>query len=181
MSSLGYKSGHFNAEGEYLADRLTDEAVKFIKDNRENPFFLYLAHYAVHTPIEAKKALIEKYEAAEKDGCHQNPVYAAMIESVDQSVGRVMKTLEDLDIGDQTVVVFFSDNGGYGPVTCMDPLRGSKGMYYEGGIREPMVVRWPNRVKPGSVCETPVLESTSIPPSWRWLGSPNLKRKYLTG
>ena len=157
MASLGYKSGHFNAEGEYLADRLTDEAIKFIQEKQEDPFFLYLAHYAVHTPIEAKEELIKKYVDAEKDGCHQDPVYAAMIESVDESVGRVMKTLKDLDLEENTVVVFFSDNGGYGPVTCMDPLRGSKGMFYEGGIREPMLVKWPKHVKPGTVCEEPVI------------------------
>lgn len=181
MSTLGYKRGHFNAEGEYLADRLTDEAVKFMKENREDPFFLYLAHYAVHTPIEAKAELVEKYKAAEKDGCHQNPVYAAMIESVDQSVGRVLKTLEDLDIEENTVLVFFSDNGGYGPVTCMDPLRGSKGMYYEGGIREPMVVKWPNHVKPGSVCETPVIGTDFYPTFLEMAGIPKSEDKVLDG
>lgn len=155
--SLGFRNGHLNEKGEYLADRLTDEAVEFIKDNAENPFFLYLAHYSVHTPIEAKEELIGKYKTAETDGCHNNPVYAAMIESVDESVGRVTQTLDELGIADNTVVVFFSDNGGYGPVTCMDPLRGAKGMYYEGGIREPMAVRWPSRVKAGTVSETPVI------------------------
>jgi len=105
--SLGFKRGHFNEKGEYLTDRLTDEAVKFIHDNSKVPFFLYLAHYAVHTPIEAKKEIIEKYHLTEKDGCHNNPVYAAMIESVDESVGRVSQTLNDLKIAENTVVVFF--------------------------------------------------------------------------
>ncbi len=181
MYSLGYKSGHFNAEGEYLTDRLTDEAVKFIQDNREDPFFLYLAHYAVHTPIEAKEELVEKYKDKEKDGCHQDPVYAAMIESVDESVGRIMKTLEDLDMEENTVVVFFSDNGGYGPVTCMDPLRGSKGMFYEGGIREPMVVRWPDIVESGSVCETPVIGIDFYPTFLEIAGIPKADQKVLDG
>ena len=114
--SLGFKRGHFNEQGEYLTDRLTDEAVKFIHDNSRGPFFLYLAHYAVHTPIEAKKEIIQKYQFTEKDSCHNNPVYAAMIESVDASVGRVMQILEKLEIAKNTVVVFFSDNGGYGSV-----------------------------------------------------------------
>jgi len=181
MLSLGFKRGHFNENGECLADRLTDEAVKFIQDNSEDPFFLYLAHYAVHTPIEAKEEIIEKYRNAEKDGCHKDPVYAAMIESVDESVGRIMKTLDDLDIADNTVVVFFSDNGGYGTVTCMDPLRGAKGMYYEGGIREPMVVRWHDRVDPGSVCETPVIGIDFYPTFLDMAGTAGLKNKVLDG
>ncbi len=175
------KSGHFNDEGEYLADRLTDEAIKFIQENQEDPFFLYLAHYAVHTPIEAKEELVRKYIDAEKDGCHQDPVYAAMIESVDESVGRVMKTLEELDIEDNTVVVFFSDNGGYGPVTCMDPLRGSKGMFYEGGIREPMLVKWPKHVKPGTVCEEPVIGIDFFPTFLEIAGIPPPAEKVLDG
>ncbi len=181
MATLGYKSGHFNAEGEYLADRLTDEAIKFIQDKQEDPFFLYLAHYAVHTPIEAKEELVRKYLDAEKDGCHQDPVYAAMIESVDESVGRIMKTLEDLDIDENTVVVFFSDNGGYGPVTCMDPLRGAKGMFYEGGIREPLLVKWPGHVKPGSVCDDPVIGVDFFPTFLEIAGIIPPEEKVLDG
>lgn len=180
-TSLGFRTGHFNENGEYLADRLTDEAIKFIKDNLDSPFFLYLSHYSVHTPIEAKEELIEKYRIAEPVGCHNNPVYAAMIESVDESVGRVLCTLDDLGIADNTVVVFFSDNGGYGPVTCMEPLRGAKGMYYEGGIKEPMVVRWPSHVEAGTVCETPVIGLDFYPTFLEIAGQQLPENKIIDG
>lgn len=144
-------------EGEYLTDRLTDEALKFIEANKDREFFLYLPHYAVHTPIQAKKELIEKYEKKKPSGEQSNPAYAAMIESTDEGVGRIMDKLEELAIADDTVVVFFSDNGGHGVITSMAPLRGSKGMLYEGGIREPMVVRWGRKVKAGTVCDVPVV------------------------
>ncbi|HCC69814.1 MAG TPA: hypothetical protein DEQ09_01470 [Bacteroidales bacterium] len=179
--SLGFRNGHFDENGEYLADRLTDEAIKFINDNSDGPFFLYLSHYSVHTPIEAKEELIKKYQTAEPDGCHNNPVYAAMIENVDESVGRVLNTLDDLGIADNTVVVFFSDNGGYGPVTCMDPLRGAKGMYYEGGIREPMAVKWPVRVKAGTVCESPVIGLDFFPTFMDMAGATIPENKILDG
>ncbi len=100
-------------EGEYLPERLADEATNFIEANKEEPFFLYLAHYAVHIPIEAKEATIEKYRSKPKpDGEQNNPVYAAMVESIDRSVGQVMRTLERLGLAENTVVLFTSDNGG---------------------------------------------------------------------
>ena len=152
--------------GEYLPDRLSAEACKFIEENKAGPFFLYLAHYAVHIPIQAKEAMIEKYraKAAAHPGTKQNnPVYAAMVESVDQSVGRVLGTLERAGIAENTVIFFFSDNGGlctpegpHTPATDNWPLRDGKGYLYEGGIREPMIVVWPGVVKPGTVCDVPV-------------------------
>ncbi len=144
-------------EGEYLTDRLTDDALRFIESNRKRPFFLYFAHYAVHTPIQAKQDLIDKYKTKAPDNGQKNPTYAAMVDSVDQSVGRVMDKLDELGLTDNTIVVFFSDNGGHGLVTSMKPLRGSKGMLYEGGIREPAIVRWPGHVKPGRVCHDPII------------------------
>jgi arylsulfatase A-like enzyme len=144
-------------QGEYLTDRLTEEAIKFIADNQDKPFFLYLTHYAVHTPIQAKEKLAEKYrDKPSRDG-QGNAKYAAMIESVDQGVGRIMKTLEELKLDEDSVVIFFSDNGGYGKVTSMAPLRGAKGMLYEGGIREPMIVRWQGKVQAGTKCAVPVI------------------------
>ena len=152
--------------GEYLPDRISAEAVRFIQDNHRKPFFLYLAHYAVHIPMQAKQAMIAKYraKAAANPGTKQNnPVYAAMVESVDQSVGRVLETLDRLGIARRTVVFFFSDNGGlstpegpHTPATTNAPLRAGKGYLYEGGIREPMIVCWPGVVRPGSTCEVPV-------------------------
>ncbi len=154
-------------KGEYLTDRLTDEALKFIEANKSKPFFLYLPHYAVHTPLRGKQELVEKYRQKPPADGQRNPVYAAMIESVDQSVGRIMAKLDELGLAENTVVVFFSDNGGVGgyrelgimqnEITSNAPLRGGKGMLYEGGIREPMVVRWPAAVKPGTVCHEPVI------------------------
>jgi len=166
-SSLGYKNGHFNNDGEYLADRLTDEAIKFISENNPSetgrPFFLKLAHHAVHTPIQAKQDVIDKYRAKETVGCHRNPVYAAMVESVNESVARIDSVLNALNLSNNTMVVFFSDNGGHGTFTCQKPLRGGKGMFYEGGIREPMFVYWPGTVKSGTVCDVPVISTDFYP------------------
>ena len=150
-------------EGEYLTDRLTEEAVAFIKANRERPFFLYLTHYAVHTPIQAKEEMVGRYRDKKPEGRHDNPKYAAMVESVDESVQAVCETLDSLVLSANTVVIFFSDNGGYGGVTGMEPLRGSKGMFYEGGIREPMIVRWTGVTRPGSRCEMPVIGVDFLP------------------
>lgn len=144
-------------KGEYLTDRLTDEAVKFVESNKDQPFFLYLTHYAVHTPIQAKEDLTAKYEAKRKGEHQNNAKYAAMVESVDDSVGRVLAKVDELGLSDNTVVVFFSDNGGHEGATSNHPLRGAKGMLYEGGIREPMIVRWPKVTEAGSRCEEPVI------------------------
>ncbi|CAG5067720.1 N-acetylgalactosamine-6-O-sulfatase [Dyadobacter sp. CECT 9623] len=150
----GITSGN---EGEYLTDRLTDEAVKFLDSNKEKPFFLYLSYFAVHTPIEAKADIISKYKTKKGDASHNNPTYAAMIQSADEGIGRVLKQLETLNLDKNTLVVFFSDNGGMGAVTKQYPLRGSKGMLYEGGVRVPLIVKWPGKTKPGSVIDTPVI------------------------
>jgi arylsulfatase A-like enzyme len=148
-------------EGEYLTDRLTDEAEKFIEQNQRRPFFLYLAHYAVHTSIgnrlQAKPKVIAKYTArANPRAAQHNAIYAAMIESMDESVGRILHKLDELRLTERTVVVFTSDNGGYHQATSQQPLRGAKSEAYEGGIRVPLIVRWPGMVKAGSVSDTPV-------------------------
>ncbi|RLE05105.1 MAG: hypothetical protein DRJ13_02605 [Bacteroidetes bacterium] len=159
---MGYE-GHFNEDGEYLTDRLTDEAIQFISRNKNRPFFLYMAHHAVHTPIQAKKPVIEKYSNKEKSGCHKHATYAAMIESMDESVGRIDSTLKELGLSENTLLVFFSDNGGHGTFTCQKPLRGGKGMFYEGGIRVPMFVHWPGRVEAGTTCDLPVISTDFYP------------------
>jgi arylsulfatase A-like enzyme len=149
--------------GEYLTDRLTDEAIKFVTANQKRPFFLYLPHYTVHEPLQAKQPIIERYRAKKPVDAQKDPTYAAMIDSLDQGVGRLMKTLDDLKLTGKTVVFFMSDNGGLvyegrskEPVTSNAPLRAGKGHLYEGGIREPMFVRWPGVIAPGSVCDVPV-------------------------
>ena len=150
-------------EGEYLADRLVDESIRFLEQERNEPFFLYLSHYSVHTPIQGKPELVEHYaDKAPADG-QGDPTYAAMVESVDEGVGRIVDTLERLELAENTIVIFYSDNGGFGPVTSMTPLRGSKGMLYEGGIRVPLLVRWPGHVEPGSVTDVPVIGTDFYP------------------
>jgi len=150
--------------GEYLTDRLTEEAERFIDRNRQQPFFLYLAHYAVHTPLQAKKELVEKYQAAvQPDQPHRNAVYAAMLESVDQSVGRIVNKLQQLGIDKQTVIFYTSDNGGLAGVTSNAPLRAGKGSPWEGGVRVPLIVVWPGVIRPGSTCDVPVISVDFFP------------------
>ncbi len=153
------------ARGTYLADYLTDKAVRFIRKHRDQPFFLFLAHYAVHIPLEADRELIEKYRRKPKpqEGVN-NPIYAAMVEHVDRSVGRIVEALAELGLTDRTLIIFTSDNGGLrrrfdrqGPVvSSLAPLRGEKGTLYEGGLRVPLIVSWPGVVPERSLCEQPV-------------------------
>ncbi|HUV65016.1 MAG TPA: sulfatase, partial [Sedimentisphaerales bacterium] len=167
--------------GEYLTDRLTDEALKFVEANKDRPFFLYLPHYAVHVPLQAKAELIEKYKNKPGSNGQSNPTYAAMIESSDQGVGRIMARLDELNLAENTIVFFFSDNGGVKGITSNEPLRGGKGMLYEGGIREPMAVRWPSVVKPGSTCDTPIIGVDFYPTILEMTGAPKPAGKLLDG
>lgn len=173
--------------GEYLTDRSTDEAIRFIEDNRNKPFFVYLPYYATHNPMQAKEEHIRKFteKAAvagldkqqpftrEKDWIRpemsdnfkeriiqSNPVYAAMIWSVDENIGKLLRKLDELGITDNTIIFFTSDNGGLatseGSPTCNAPLRAGKGWLYEGGIRVPLIITYPGKGKPGTVIKTPV-------------------------
>ena len=200
------KKGHFSPwqipgfedgpEGEYLTDRLTDEALRLIEDRDPGrPFFLNFWPYAVHTPIQAPEALVAKYrEKARRLGLDRektfeegdffpmihkrdqrivrrllqsDPVYAAMVENLDTNIGRLLGTLEAAGLAGNTLVVFTSDNGGLataeGSPTCNAPLHEGKGWMYEGGTREPLLVRWPGRVAPGSTCATPVTSTDFFP------------------
>ncbi|MFC2120206.1 sulfatase [Bacteroidota bacterium] len=150
-------------KGEYLTDREADEAVKFIRDHKDGPFFLNFCPYAVHTPLQAKKELVEKYKAKTPTK-QNNAVYAAMIESVDDAVGGIMDILDELKIADNTVIIFTSDNGGLlGYATNNEPLREGKGYPYEGGIRIPLIVRWPGVVEEGSINDFPVISTDIFP------------------
>jgi arylsulfatase A-like enzyme len=161
-------------QGQYLADFLTDKAVDFIKRHKDGPFFLYLPHFGVHAPHDAKPDLIAKFKPKPGVGGHNNPTYAAMIASVDESVGRVMALLDELKLADNTVLIFSSDNGGVGgyvregvkqagDVTDNAPLRSGKGSLYEGGTRDPFIVRWPGKVQPGSLCDVPAIHVDVYP------------------
>lgn len=189
--------------GEYLTDRLTEEGIKFIEANKDKPFFLYLSHHSVHTPIQAKEKIIEKYKAKAEnfpfpsrprfiqDGdftvrqIQDDPVFAAMIESTDDSVGRVMTALKDLGIAEDTVIIFTSDNGGEsrgdGRPTSNFPLRAGKCSLYEGGIRVPMIVKWPGVTTPGSECNEPVISNDFYPTMLKMAGLPAKPDQHADG
>ena len=235
--------------GEYLTDRLTDEALKFIRANRSGPFFLYMSHFAVHDPIQGREDLVAKYrkklaamprserppyilegnpDAAgplsretltgmlddqKYEGYrvlpdqtvrikqHQDNVqFAAMVESVDESLGRIVDELETLGLGDNTIVIFFSDNGGMSGMnlgnphrrvgrqqldrafsTSNLPLRGAKGWLYEGGIREPLIVKWAGQENAGAVCDVPVISTDFYPTLLELAGLPPLPKQHVDG
>jgi arylsulfatase A-like enzyme len=157
-------------QGEYLTDRLTDEALKVIDRAKDHPFFLYLAHHAPHTPIEAKPDLVDRYRRRLKPGLHhQNPKYAAMVHSLDESAGRLMERLASSGVAERTIIIFLSDNGGHVgqfdglQVTNNYPLRSGKGSLYEGGIRVPMIIHWPGKGAAGRVCHEPVCVADLYP------------------
>lgn len=152
--------------GEYLTDRLTDEAIRVITHAGDNPFFLFLAHHAPHTPIEAKPEIAKRYaEKARSQSRRHNPAYAGMIQSLDECVGRILELLEKTGQARRTVLIFTSDNGGQigtyagATVTSNSPLRSGKGSLYEGGVRVPLVIRWPGMTKAGTVCHEPVVST----------------------
>jgi arylsulfatase A len=214
-------------DDDYLTDRLTDEALAFIDNNKERPFFLYLSHFAVHNPLEGREDLVEKYKQKlgrmpvmegppyvlegnpddphpvsqeearmlikrkEYDGFidlpnrlikikqnQDNEVFAAMVESMDQSFGRVIAKVKELGLDDNTIIIFFSDNGGRANGTSTNsstsnlPLRGAKGWLYEGGIRVPLIVRWPDHNKQGFICDEPVTSIDFYPSILDMIGCP---------
>jgi arylsulfatase A len=155
----------FGQPEEFLTDRLTDEAISIIDKAGDRPFFLYLAHYAPHTPIEAKPADVHHFTAKlNPDMNHQNAVYAAMVKNMDDNVGRILAQLKERNLEQKTIVIFASDNGGFigkdrgqtVPVTSNAPLRSGKGSLYEGGIRVPLIIHWPGLSKAGAVCDESV-------------------------
>jgi arylsulfatase A-like enzyme len=169
--------------GEHLPDRLATETAKFIEEHKEKPFFAYFSFYDVHTPLMAREDLRKKYEEKrqklglqDKWGREEprdvrltqdHVVYAAMVEAMDQAVGKVIAKLDELNLRDHTLIIFTSDNGGLstseGWPTSNLPLRGGKGWMYEGGIREPLIVHWPGASQAGSVIATPVSSPDFMP------------------
>lgn len=167
-------------EGEYLTDREADEAVAFIRANRDRPFLLNLCHYCVHTPLQAKEDVTAKYQAKPKTN-QKNPVYAAMVESVDDAAGKIMAALDELDLADRTVVIFTSDNGGLLGPTDNAPLRSGKGFPYEGGIRVPLIVCWPGVVTAGSTCDVPAVSVDLFPTLLEIAGLPLPEDRAIDG
>jgi arylsulfatase A len=151
-------------EGEYLTDREAWEAVNFIEHHHDRPFFMHFANYAVHTPIQAKEELIERYEN-KPPTFQDNPVYAGMVHSVDEAVGAIIQKLKELDIYENTFIIFTSDNGGLDrqDATTNDPFRSGKGYPYDGGIRVPFIASWPGVVEPAGVSYEPVKSIDIMP------------------
>lgn len=242
-------NGYDGKEGEYLTDRLTDDALQYIRENRDNPFFLFLPHFAVHDPIQGRKDLVEKYDKKltslpvsneppyilegnpdsetaptieERTTLLQEEAYqgfsglpnqtvkvkqrqdnsnfAAMVESMDESLGRVVATLDELGLTDNTILIFYSDNGGMAAAnfgnpkrkinpskldrafsTSNLPLRGAKGWLYEGGIRVPLIVKWAGVKAPGSVCDVPVTSPDLFPTILDMLNVPLMPEQHVDG
>ena len=187
--------------GEHLPDRLATETAKFIADNKDGPFLAYLSFYSVHTPLIGRPDLVEKYkkkkeklglkstsedEAPRKNRTNQeHAIYAAMVEAMDLAIGKVLTALEDNGVADNPLVIFFSDNGGLstseGSPTSNLPLRAGKGWLYEGGIREPLLVRWPGVTKPGSTCDTPLISTDFFPTILDAAALPALPKQHKDG
>ena len=189
------------AEGEHLPDRLANETVKFIKANRNRPFLAYLSFYSVHTPLISRKDLKKKYaekakglgiedkwgqEGERKVRQIQNhAVYGGMVEAMDMAVGKVLAKLEELGLARNTTVIFMSDNGGLstkeGSPTSNLPLRAGKGWLYEGGIREPMMIKWPGLTKPKSICSEPVISTDFYPTMLEIAGLEQKPMQHMDG
>ena len=177
--------------GEYITDRLTDEALRYIESNRKNPFLLFLWHFGVHGPWGHKEEITKQYlDKKDPRGQQNNPIMASMLKSIDESVGRVMEKLNELILFDNTIVIFFSDNGGnmynrIGPdeltPTNNYPLRGGKATIFEGGTREPLIIRWPGVVEPGSRCSEVVSSIDFYPTLLEMAGAKPKAKQILDG
>ena len=165
-------------EGEYLTSYLTRKATEFIQEHQDGPFYLQLSYYSPHSPYQAPKALVEKYQNKKPENGHHHPVYAAMIEVLDAEVGKIMDTLKKLNLENNTILIFYSDNGGkggyeylaneeeYNPnhnVTSNLPLKGGKTTFFEGGIRVPLIIRWPGVIPVNSTYTQPVISIDFYP------------------
>jgi arylsulfatase A-like enzyme len=150
-------------KGEHLPARLASDVSGWITEQKDKPFFVYFPFYSVHTPIQASEELTKAFSNKAPGKNHKNAKYAAMIKAMDNAVGTVLDTLDELNLAENTIVIFTSDNGPMGDISSASPLRGSKGMFYEGGIREPLFIRWPGTIKPGTKSDTPVHQNDLFP------------------
>jgi arylsulfatase A-like enzyme len=167
-------------EGEYLTDREADEAAAFVRANKDRPFYLQVWHYCVHTPLQAKPE-VEKRYAEKTPTHHKNPTYAAMIESVDDALGRILATLEECGLSEKTLIIFTSDNGGLLGPTDNRPLRLGKGYPYEGGIRVPWIARWKGVIAPGQRCDVPISTIDVLPTVAELAGVPLPEDRPIDG
>jgi arylsulfatase A-like enzyme len=164
-------------EGTHIADVFADRAVRFIRENKSGPFFMHMAYYLIHTPIQAVPGMVEKYG----DPKDRRAAYASMVEKMDESIGRILAELDAQGLRDSTLVLFCSDNGAHSDISSQKPHRSGKGSYFEGGIREPLVMRWPGRVEPGSSCDIPVMGIDFFPTFLEAAGIPVPPGKVLDG
>ncbi len=160
---VGFPNLKPRLEGEYLVDRLASELKTVVEEHKDAPFFINMCTYAVHTPLMAKEDMITRYRSKQVVDGQKNPVYASMVESMDKTVGVLMKTLEENNLLKNTIVIFLSDNGGLIGSTDNSPLRSGKGYPYEGGIRIPMIVSWKGKIRAGTTCEIPVSTVDILP------------------
>ncbi|MHC4464748.1 MAG: sulfatase-like hydrolase/transferase, partial [Planctomycetota bacterium] len=176
------KSNQDPEKDAHNVETITKKSLEFLEKNKDRPFFLYVTHNTIHNPLLGKSKLVEKYRNKPGSDLPQNnPVVGAMIEEMDNSAGRLLKKLEELEIADKTIVVFFSDNGGLESAAKQTPLRSGKANLYEGGIREPLIVRWPGVVEPGSICSEPVISVDFFPTFLGILGLENKAKKPVDG
>jgi len=159
---------------------LTDKACAFIEKNRDRPFFCYVPHHAIHGPLQGQPKTVEHFQAKPKGDNHKSVMYAACTYDLDESVGRLLKKLDELNLAEKTMVIFTSDNGAT-PQSLQEPLRGNKGGYYEGGIREPFIIRWPGTIKPGSTSDVPVIQVDLFPTMLAAAGIAVPESKVLDG
>lgn len=187
-------------KGEHLPDRLASEVAKFITANKEGPFFVYLPFYSVHTPLMAPEELVKKYEAKRKllglkpafkpeyprenRAVQEHAIYAGMVEAMDSAVGKVLQAVEDNDLKEETIIVFFSDNGGLstseGSPTSNLPLRAGKGWAYEGGVREPTLISWPSKIEPGK-SDKPIISTDFYPTLLELCGFDLIPEQHIDG
>ena len=218
IGECGYFSPHKiptledGPEGEYLPNRLTDEALELMEKNKDNSFFMFMSYYLVHIPLATTDHLLKNYQQkADSIGLDKKkefietkpwmeelhernwrlriqqgqPQYAGMVHTLDKNVGRLLEKLEELGIDDNTIIIFMSDNGGVstteGSSTSNLPLRAGKGWLYEGGIRVPMIIKWPGVTEPGSVSNTPVTSTDFYPTILEMANIPRKKQQHKDG
>ena len=162
-SPYNYPNVECEYKGEYLTDRLAKEVVNFIDSHKDKPFFVNFATYTVHTPIQPKASLQKKYEQKTRATTHNNPNYAAMVQSLDEAVGNIIDALKKHQLLENTLIVFTSDNGGHDGITDNSPLRAGKGSYYEGGIRAPFIFSWKGKITAGRTDHTPITNLDLFP------------------